>query len=108
DTGPLTFAVRRDRFDFLHELLIQDGKTRRPILAADAQSGPYIVDGSGTVYRSRTATPDTVVLEERGPLRAVIRAEGWFVSDAGVPKCRYLVRLHAYAGLPFVRVLFTG
>ena len=40
---------------------------------------------------------------EVGP-RAVIRYEGWYKSDATSKKLRYQVWIHAFAGLPYVRI----
>ena len=102
-TGAVTLTVRRDRFDGLHEVLLGG----RPVVASTAEGGPYVVDGEGKVFRACLGKPDRVVVEEQGPLRAVVCAKGWFTSSAGKRYCRYIVRLHAYAGQPFVRVFYT-
>jgi hypothetical protein len=55
-----------------------------------------------------------VEVEEAGPLRAVIRCEGAFEADvpmhhyAGYCPMRFILRIYAYAGQPFVRVLHTA
>jgi len=106
-TGPLAFVVRRDRFDFIHQAWrVRDGK-RVSIFQPSPESGPYVVNDEGTVFRAAYGPADEVFMEERGPLRSVICAKGWFYSKSGEKYTRYIVRIHAFAGAPFVRALYT-
>ncbi|MBT3379086.1 MAG: hypothetical protein HN742_28095 [Lentisphaerae bacterium] len=102
-TGPLTFVVRRDRFDGIHRVAL--GSTL--VVRANPESGPYVVDGEGTVFRASLGAPDSVTIEERGALRCVVAAKGWFYAADGTTYCRYAMRIHAYAGQPFVKTFFT-
>jgi len=43
-------------------------------------------------------------VEKSGPLRAVLRYDGWYQNAEGARKLRYSVWLHAFAGLPYVRI----
>ena len=107
NTGPLAFTVRRDRFDFIRQAwAVRDGK-RVPLFRPSDAGGSYMVDGDGTTYRAADGPADEVIVEERGPLRCVICAKGWHYAKSGRKYCRYIVRLHAFAGLPFVKVLYT-
>lgn len=106
-TGPLTFQVRRDRFDFLHRAWRMAGADTARLLGPSAGAGPYFVSGDGTTFRAAHCPPDTVAVEEEGPLRAVICAKGWFASTSGERRGRYVVRIHAFAGQPFIKVLYT-
>lgn len=55
---------------------------------------------------------DQILVEESGPVRAVVRVSGYFTSAAGEPFCRYDYRLYLYAGTETVRWqptwIFTG
>ena len=106
-TGPLAFEVRRDRFDLIHRAWRVQGGKRAALVEPSGDAGPYFVDGDGTAFRAAGGAPDEVTVEESGPLRAVICAKGWFHSDAGTKCGRYVVRIHAFAGKPFVKVLYT-
>jgi hypothetical protein len=75
--------------------------------AADTHAGAYLVGGSGTRYTAWAGRPDRIAVEEDGPLRAVVKAEGWHHAADGARRGRYVVRTHFYAGQPFVRVFHT-
>jgi len=111
-TGPLRFTVGRNRYRFLKSVWLDtngDGRFEdaEQVIVPSDDSGAYFVDHTGKRYASGNVAPDTVVLEERGPLRAVIRAEGWQTSPDGQRLGRYVTRIHAYAGRPFLRVFHT-
>ena len=65
-----------------------------------------LVSGDGTSYRTGGA-PCTVEVEERGPLRSVIKVTGRHRAADGSALFRYVTRIHAYAGHDFVRILHT-
>ena len=46
-------------------------------------AGPVLVDGKGTRYEAALDSSAAVRLEQAGPMRAVLRVEGWYVSKAG-------------------------
>ena len=96
DTGPMQFAVSKTNFTLLGEVRL--GKR----LAATG-GRLSMVDGEGTAYLARK--PNLVEVEELGPLRACIRAMGKYIADDGSPLFDYEVRIHAFAGKPFVRVV---
>ena len=53
------------------------------------------------------SAPDEVVIEDRGPLRAVVRLKGDHRSSDGQKLFSYVLRVHAYAGKPYLRVQHT-
>lgn len=61
-----------------------------------------ILDGSGKAYF--VGKPDAVVVEERGPVRTVVRAEGDFVAEDGAKLFRWKARYVVCAGQPWVRL----
>lgn len=103
DTGPLQFRVRRHGFNGL-DRVVRDG---HELVAAGGDGGPYFVDEHGTAYRACLDQDSDVAVELDGPLRSVVTARGWFTSQGGERQCRYIVRVHAFAGQPWVRVFFT-
>lgn len=100
-SGPLSFTARRGRFAGL------SGVTLGGAQVAGGDGGPYFLDDTGVEYRASLADDAEVEVELEGPLRSVVTARGWFANAAGERKCRYIARIHAYAGKPFVRVFFT-
>ncbi len=103
NAGDTVFRIRRDRFNLIDAVF--SGEI--PILRNTEDSGLNIVNGKGKFFSSTFGAPDEVKLEENGPLRAVIRAEGWYYSADGEKFCRYIVRLHFFAGQPYVKILHT-
>ncbi|HUS81073.1 MAG TPA: hypothetical protein VM283_07375, partial [Armatimonadota bacterium] len=103
NTGALQFSILKDRFNFLDALTL-DGD---PVIKPGHDGGPYFVDDQGHEFRAVLDPDPEIEIELAGPLRSVITARGWYVSEAGEQKCRFIVRIHAFAGRPFVKVLYT-
>ena len=88
---------------------MRDGQT----LAADGRlvcrlrSSPDL-DADGTVQQEAfAATISSVIVEQRGPVRAVVRIEGKHVDQSGRPALPFVVRLYFYAGGESVRIVHT-
>jgi len=112
NTGPMLLHVRRAGFDFIHDAWIDangDGQfaENERVLGPAAGGGPYLVDARGKVFRAANDKDSSVTLEESGPLRACLKAQAWFVSDDGERLCQLVMRIHAFRGKPYVRVLHT-
>ncbi len=114
DSGAISFLVRRRGFNLLDSVKL-NGKA---VMTSDATHGLYLVDHEGTTYRAANDAGVKLTVEERNDLRVVIRAEGWYVKDGAVGSrqsatlptdrlCRFITRIEAYAGKPYVRVLST-
>ncbi len=103
-TGPLRFVVSRTQPGLVHAVWMTDKAA--PVVAPGSNPAPYMVDHQGVRY---ALGPDdyTVSVEQSGPLRAVVRIEGWYQSDQGVKLCRMVARLHAWAGQSFIRLEHT-
>ena len=110
-TGRLEFTVRKDRFSFLDELGL-DGKA---VLSSPAELTAQVIGSRYTrdeliLNHSSLRGGDgyKVVVEEDGPVCAIIRVEGklmgrdggWYYSQSNP----YLLRLYAYAGQPYLRL----
>jgi len=112
DTGPLEFRLRPDSFAFLDEVRFDlDGDGRfadAEALLRNALPGILVVDERGKAFgdivgRSR---PAQIAVEQAGPLRACVRVEGVHHAGQG-HKFRYVLRIHAFRGQPFLRVFYT-
>ena len=114
DTGAISFLVRRRGFNLIDDVKL-GGK---PLLRSDAAQGLYLIDHEGSIYRAANDVNVKVAIEEQNDLRVVVRAEGWYVKVGTTGKqqsytlpteklCRFITRIEAYAGKPYVRVLST-
>ena len=103
--GTTTFLVNRKQFKGIDR--VTDKASGDVLYEADDTAGLYFLDGLGRRHSAAGGPPDSVILEEKGPLRAVIRAEGWYHGPDSVRRGRYVVRTHFYAGQPFVRMFHT-
>ena len=122
NTGPLLFTVNARRFSGIAEAWMDVDKngfydwTEQIVHATRGNAGPYVVTGGGLRY-SLSADPNVKVdLEEWNELRLVLRGEGRLMLEGGrsgegepsrADLGRCVVRIFAYAGLPFVRVQYT-
>jgi len=61
-------------------------------------------DEPGTLFRAGLDLKRTVRIEENGPLRAIVRIDGWHVSEYGRRAFPFTLRLHAFRGAS--RILF--
>lgn len=110
-TGPLKFIVRKRGFNLLDEVRLRGEVVARQ----DAGCGLELTDHEGAVYRAANDPDTRVTVEERGPLKVVLRVEGWYVKDGtrgarlspALPTdrlCQHITRITAYAGKPYVHV----
>jgi hypothetical protein len=100
DTGPLQFTVKQSGFSFL-ESATYGGEN------LISGSRICLVDESNNLYEASCDLASEVTVEQSGPVRAVVRAEGWFVDDQADNVGRYVVRIYAYRGQAYLRVFHT-
>ena len=65
-----------------------------------------LVTAAGTTYGTHHG-PCSAVVEERGPLRTVVKVQGRLQAADGSRMFTYITRINAYAGKDFLRVLHT-
>jgi len=102
-TGPLSV-----------EIVAGSGDTRdgiRFVLAAPAATCELrstLLDPAGRLYVPSfvSAGPWDVAVEQSGPLRACVRLEGRYTAKHA-QLFRYILRIHAFRGQPFVRIFHT-
>ncbi|MBI5685995.1 MAG: fibronectin type III domain-containing protein [Verrucomicrobia bacterium] len=94
--GPLSLRVGKEKF------AVFDGL---PSVGEPKGGNGRILDANGKAYF--LGKPDDVMIEERGPIRAVVRAEGDFVAEDGAKLFRWRARYLVCAGQPWVRLSWT-
>ncbi len=108
-TGASTFVVRKKNFDLIDEAVAGG----RSLVKPGASAGLVVVGPTpgnttcpcSTVYASSNDATSAAVIEENGPVRAVVRAMGQLEDSAGHPYMRYTVRLHFYKGKTRVKTV---
>ncbi len=114
DAGALRFLVRRQGFNLLDNVRLNGA----PVLTSTPRHGLYLVDHEGATYRAANDRAVALCIEEQTDLRVVLRAEGWYVKDGSAGEtlshslptdklCKFVTRIEAHAGKPWVRVLTT-
>lgn len=108
-TGPLQFTVSKKRFALFDSASVdrdEDGtfsESERLV-----SSGDLTMMHNGKTYRSSLDTKSyKLEIEEEGPLRVTLKMSGSFRDERGEPFGQFIVRIHAYAGLPQVKLFHT-
>ena len=94
--GPLSLRVGRENFALFDGL---------PAIGEPKGGNGRILDAAGNVFT--LGKPDQVAVEERGPIRAVVRVAGDFVAPNGAKLFRWQARYFVCAGQPWVRLSWT-
>jgi chitodextrinase len=111
-TGPLKFVVSKTDFNLFHRLwldLNEDGSytTDEQMISAHPHDGAIVTDDAEQQFHSSLDADVTVELEEVGPMRVAILAEGWHRDGSGQRKLDFTIRIHAYSDKSLVRVFHT-
>jgi len=102
NTGPLQVSIDKVRFNLLSRVASHG----RP-LASSAPEGVRLVDEQGAVFTVSARPPKRVTVEEAGPTKVVVRAEGDYADSAGRPYMSYVTRLTFREGSPRVTIQHT-
>ncbi len=100
ETGRLRVEIPFTGFRMFDRVWLDNRK-----ITQSRESGIELTDSSGGHFNAANDRC-RVVVEENGPLRVCVRIDGRLSSDAG-SLFRYVVRLHAYAGKPYIRSMIT-
>ncbi len=112
-TGPLKFVTKKINTSGIDSLWLDQNnngifETSEQLISPNNQNGgilvPRAANTTGTQYDS-SRTDVTATIEERGPMRAVIRLEApaHFVSTTNHTH-GWAIRLYAYAGKSFIKL----
>ncbi len=102
NTGLLEAVIDKQRFNIFRSVNVAG----KPI-AASATTGVMLHDEHGTLFSQSATPPRHITIEEIGPQKVVIRAEGDYSNDAGRTYMAYITRLEFRAGSPRVTVAHT-
>ncbi|MFP5213403.1 MAG: hypothetical protein ACLGPL_08495, partial [Acidobacteriota bacterium] len=111
-TGPLKFIVSRYSFNILDQVWFDgnsDGvfaRNEQAILSHANNGGVFSPrSGAGSVQYDSARRDPRVTVEERGPMRAVIRVDVPAVFTSTAKHLHgFAVRIYAYAGKPFIKI----
>jgi hypothetical protein len=82
------------------------------VLPGAAFSGFYLEHETRGIFRADLDRDAKIQLEETGPIRAVIKADGQYTNEAGETFGRYSIRIHLFRGRSDVRLdhtfIYTG
>ena len=111
NTGPLEVVIGREAFRLFDRVSLDsnnDGQfsEQERVVQAEQTDGPRWIDAEGNAYYAANDREVKVEVVEAGPLKAIVRAQGWFVGEAG-RECRFDTRMFFHSGEPFVRVNHT-
>lgn len=127
DTGAARFVFSRQQFGCPAAVWVdlnRDGKCEAQATSGPSQfvceiehtpPGPpneenWLRDSAGGPRETFSARPDAdyaVTVENANDLRAVVKLSGWLTNDAGRKLVQYVIRAHACAGSPELRLCPT-
>ncbi len=97
DTGAMRVYIRQGGFRLFDSVRVNG----REMLSPGGENGFRIITVGGGVYESARDGASKLVVEESGPLRAIIRAEGVHRDESGNALFDYICRTVFYAGKPW-------
>jgi len=110
NTGLYRGTVRTKGFNLFASLRFRDAPiTHR---GRGVFSAFYVEHEKRGVFRSDLDPNATVKLEEAGPIRVTLKADGWYMNKSGGRFCRYSIRVHFFRDRPEIKIehtfIFTG
>ncbi len=111
-TGGCTFTIKKANFNGFDVVtcgsgpttIVATGTSTGLVVMGPAFSGTTSTCGTcTTVYSSANDGSSTATIEENGPVRAVIKAEGGYKDGSGNTYLKFTVRMHFYKGKGYVR-----
>lgn len=102
NTGLMEIQIRKKGFN-LFDSVVMNGTQ---IIAKGASEGIVIAGEEGTKYFALNDSNARVSIEENGPVRAVVKAEGSHIGQNGRTMA-FTVRMHFYKGQSRARVFYT-
>lgn len=113
DTGPLKAQCSKKKLDIFSSFQVKNRHgSFVPMTQTNLWAGYFIEHEKRGVFRADLDPEPKIILEENGPIRATIRAEGWYANEAGEKFCQWIVRLHFFKGKGQIKTeptfIFTG
>lgn len=99
NTGAATFTIKKANFNVFDSVVVGSDT-----LVSSGNSGGFkLVDTSSVAYSSVNDSSSTAVIEENGPLRAVVVSSGSLKTSGGIRFCDYEARLTFYKNKSHVK-----
>lgn len=114
NNGPITESFSTKGFDVFTKLNSMNSPLGLASNAAedDRFSAYYVEHETKGIFRSDLDPDATVVLEENGPIRATIKADGWYTNAKGEKFCKYSIRMSFFRGRTEIKIehtfIYTG
>lgn len=103
NTGAMKAEIGKTNFNLLRDLSVSGIS----LIERDKSPGIVLASADGGIFFSRHDPAPRVMIEENGPVRAVIKAEGSHVSANGKKFLDYTVRMHFSKGKSRIRLFYT-
>jgi PcRGLX-like protein central beta sandwich domain/PcRGLX-like N-terminal RIFT barrel domain len=109
NTGKAKFEILKSGFDGIHQAWLLDNSSQasHPLFDLKKQLSPYVKDQTGKIYKSSLDKYSKVTVELNGPQCAVIKATGWYIAADGSKISRYVIRIFAYSGMSWTKIMNT-
>ncbi|MCY3021490.1 MAG: hypothetical protein NTW87_20945 [Planctomycetota bacterium] len=106
ETGPLRLIYNPKEFFPQGEAYLTAGN-RQLTINCGADGVLLVKDKDSPFYPLAAKAEADLTTEQSGPVRTCIRVSGWHESPAKGKMFRYIARIHAWRGQPYVRVFYT-
>lgn len=106
DTGVLRFEIPTGESSGITRLWVRENGGEYRFIESDSETmGAVMIDAEGREYLG--SRDGTAVVEESGPIRAVIKVEGYHRSAQGDHLGRFITRYTAWRGLSHLQIDHT-
>jgi hypothetical protein len=97
DTGVAQFIIKKANFNLFDSVIVNSKQFIRDI-------GSLVVLSNGIYYKSINDKSSTAIIEENGPVKAVVKADGQFKNQAGEGRMHYTMRMYFFRGKSYVKI----
>ena len=105
DTGPVRLTIPKNDLALLGSVWLQEDDDSRQLLL-DGSTMRFVL-ADGTVHDSSGSRPETITIEETGPVRATVHLVGWLQDAAGHRAYKLDTRMRFYAGQSYLKAELT-
>ena len=111
EAGALAFDVAKDAADLLQNVgydrngdgIVADDER----IASEEQSNLTVVGEDGTLYTCGPPDEAGLLVEQNGPVQAIVKWSGSLVDGEGAPGWSYLARVRLWKGMPVLAINVT-
>jgi len=108
NTGKLRFTISKRGFCLLNKVWLDKNSDSTYDEAESLSSqGDMVIVHKGKEYKSSLDKNYSLTIEESGPIRVCLKAQGWFVAENGKKFCQFSTRIYAFEGSSYIKVQHT-